>query len=1113
MSIQFVIGATGTGKTHRIVDMMQHEDEGNRFYIVPEQFTLQAQQEVLDYSKAKGLLDIEVLSFNRLAYRFQEYLNMADDQPLDETGKSMLIRQIIEEHQEELVWVAKHRKKQAYMNELNSLIKECYQYNIEVDKLREMADKADQQLLKDKLHDLSIIFQYFKEKMSEGYITSHEAGLRLLTQFHRIQELAKTTVYIDEFYGFTPLQYLYIEGLLRFCKKVVISITLPTTENPSDMKNESDLYYESKQAISRLMDIAQGLRIHEEERIYCKAILRRQKSDLKHLVDQLYRYPMIPYDGKADSIRIVEATTVEEEVEAVALRIFQLIYEGKYRYKDIVVLTSELEAYESSVKKIFDQYGLNYFIDKKDDMIDHPFMQFLLSALLTVQFDFKYEMIFYHLKSLYFEETDSIDRIENYILAHGIKRRRQWEASWNELNEEKERIIGPLFALADALKTHQSVSGKMMALYNYIEERNVFQMHKTIATQYESELKLQEADRYYRVYDLVIQLMDEMVDMVGDERLSIPDFVSMLETGLTQIQMGQTPPSIDQLVVGDLNRTRFRECTHLFVLGMNEGKVPLVRSSMQLLTDRERMTLLELGLELAPDQKRSLFKEQMNIYMALTKVKRLLHLSYPRTDMGVTLRPAPLVIMIRKQFPSIDISEAEGIIKVYKSPTQPRPMFERLVRLAKQENPWKDEKEILILYNFYKKAYNEKMDIVLNPDLFVQGIRYANVAHQLEQLDADMMSSISELETYAACAYQHYLDYRLRIKERYEFVVTLPDIGILFHKCLEIYIRKCVHRHVDLAHIDATMRDALIQESVQEALEDERYGIFESSHRNRYLITKLTRILRRSIWGIERQLQRSLLRPKEIEYRFDGKAFPLKQLKLPIGEEHSMYLTGVVDRVDEYETDDTLYLSIVDYKSSTHDLDFNLIHEGIQLQLVIYLNVVEEIKEETTVKKVVPCGMYYYKVHDPMVPVDTEGDVEAEDKLLKQMRPKGLILHDETIVRMLDQELDKTSPVIPVTMTGKGISSRSSTIEEEDLKTVSGFTRLKAESIGRDIHNGRLTIRPYRFKGVGQCDYCPYRSICRFDSSNHGEDYHQIQEKKKEALIEAMKGEIDGRSH
>jgi len=1117
MAVQFILGGTGCGKTSYVFDEMlkrSHENNSIELYIVPEQYTLQAQEEFIAKSDTRGLLNIEVLSFNRLVYRFFDELGLVNKKAMDDNGKSLIIRRIIDTHYDEFIWIKKHRKKQSYMDELNSLITECYQYSITEELLNQYIKQVEEQLLKDKLTDLKVLFGYFKQEMAADYLTSHEAAMLLIQKLPSIKMLQNATITIDSFYGFTPLQYQFIESLLNVAKDMYICLTIPVQENLTDLRNEGELFFESKKAISHLRDIFQGCSVKESDPIMFEDYKRSESTQLRHLSNQLYRYPLSRCIEEGSAIRFMEAMSIDDEVEAVALRIHKLIAESEYRFKDIVVLTSTLSSYEIKINQLFKEYHLVHFIDKKDNIMEHPLVQFVLSSLLVVQFNFQYEHVFYHLKSIFYKNQTDINLIENRCLKYGVKGLKKWQADWDEYEELKANIITPLMGFCKAIKEAKTIKGKTIAIYEYIQELLVYESLTETAEDYEQKNQLQDANKLIKVYELVLDMFDELVELVGDETVSIKDFVGIIETGLTGIKLGQTPPSVDQILVGDISRTRFKENKIVFILGINEGKVPLVRNTNQLLTDHERTILLSLGLEVAPNQSQSLFKEQMNIYMAFTKATKLLHVSYTRRDEEGSSRPAPLFLMLKKLFPLINVENAITIIQGEKAVTRSLPMFRRLAMLASKNDFNHYERDIEKLYNFFKKAYNNSETFSLNPDIIKRGLSYTNKPSHLDRLKTkNYKLSVSELETYASCPYAHYLDYQLKVKERSEYVITMPDIGILFHKCLELYIRKCVHREQDISSISVELRNSLIEECVDEVLLDEHNKIFSSSYRNKYLVVKLTRILKRALWGIEQQLSKSLFKPKEIEYKFDGSENQLESLILKIAPDVSMFLKGVVDRVDEYETEDALHISIIDYKSSKKTLDFGLIDSGIQLQLFVYLNVVKEIKESGTSKKVIPSGLYYYQIQDPMIQNNDKDSSKIDDELLKQLRPNGLVLHDEEVVKMFDSSITGTSNVIPVTMTKNGISARSATITEEEMDVALDFVNNKSKQLGTKIYNGEVSIKPYKYDKSTHCDYCKFTSVCRFDPSNSHESYYEINKNSKENIIEKMKGERHGRSH
>jgi len=1149
MAIQFVLGATGTGKTvhvfNELFELQNQKKNEFQLYLVPEQYTLKAQEEYLLHTKANGLLNIEVLSFNRLVNRFFDDLGIADKKLMSDTSMSMILRKLILQHKDEFVWISNNSKLQSFVEEMSSIIKECYQYNVTTEQLILFSNKIEEQLLKDKLHDFSLLLHYFKAVQQQDYITQEEAALVLCNCIPHNDILKNATIYIDGFYGFTPLQYKIIENLLVTSKKIVFCVTLPLTESMGDMKDETSLYYESKKMISTIREFAQEHRIEEIEPYWLEDYYRSQKKSLQHMTNFLYQFPIVSYDEKETHVRLVEGTTIHDEVEVVAMRIHQLIYDRNYRYKDIVVLTTDLTSYEEDLRIIFDEYEFNFFIDKKETVSNHPIVQFILSALLVNQFNFRYEHIFYHLKSIFYDNQDKIEKIENYCLSHGIKGAKKWETIWQDYEDEKQVFLKNLFCFHHAMNKGKTVRDKIKSVYDFILSSNIRVKGSEIAKDLIDAGKFQDALAYEQIYRLIIDLFDQTIELIGDELIEKAEFAALLETGLSQIKLGQTPVNVDQLLVGQVNRSRFREAKAVFILGANEGKLPLVLTTGSLFTDNEREILQSMGAEFKPTQEKSLFKETMSIYMAMTRCTNLLHVSYARQGYEEALRPAPLVATLMKMFPFIPLENTQKILEESAVLTRSKPLFNRMVRLSTKERLECHEKNINLLYNLCKKVYNyigcSKM---INPVQFFQGLEYHNETNSLVELaDGDYQIGVSELETYRNCPYQHFLDFRLKINERKEYLISMPDIGNLYHECLERYLKKCLIRQLDLSDMDSGVRNKLIDETIHELVSDERYFVFSSSFQNKYLIIKLTRILKRAIWGIEQHISRHILRPKEFEYKFSGKTLHIEPLRIYTQQGTHMYLKGVVDRIDEYSTESTVFYSIFDYKSSHNEIDLNLVKQGIQLQLVMYLDVVKSIKEHGSLKQVVPVGLYYYHIHDPYIKIEDEkndiekNDIEKieteinedilsdnisfnrklndefEDERTKLLSPKGYALNHDYLNELLLRRTSELTEEQRLLVEQSLNKSKSQVLTEDELSITLTHVRETAIKLCENIYLGNIPIKPYRYGQTTSCDYCKYKAICRFDPSNSNESFELVEKKTKDEVISQMKGACNGRSH
>lgn len=1149
MAIQFVLGATGTGKTVHILDeMFKNQSLGStntQLFIVPEQYTLKAQEEFLQHTKANGLMHIEIISFNRLVNRYQDILGIADKTMMDDISFSMIVRKLIQRHQSEFIWLSKNTKQHTFYEEISKIIKECYQYQIPPAQLLEFSSQMSEQLLQDKLKDLSLLLNYLIDAQKEKYLLTEEASRRLSHCLVQDTVLKGTPVYIDGFYGFTPLQYSLLESIILTSPKVTFCVTIPADENVWDMLDETNLFYESKKIISKIRELAQSHFVEELDPVILDHVLRKQSPSIQHLSRNLFRYPVVPFYEDNSGIRCVESVSIKDEVENVALKIHQLIYERNYRYRDIVVLATDLESYREQISIIFDEYKFNFFLDQKEQITQHPITQFILSALLIHQYNFRYEHVFYHLKSIFYSEEKKIEVMENYCLKLGIKGYTRWSKQWDELEDEKKLIMNNLLVFHNDMQGAKSVKEKVQGIYYFLKASDMENKCSSIAESLFAAERAQEAVSYGQVYNLILKLFEQIVELIGDEIITKEEFTVLIESGLSQVRLGQTPVNVDQLLVGQMNRSRFKEVKAIFVLGMNEGKVPLINSAGSLLTDQERVKLAERGIEFAPTQEQSLFKEQITLFMGMTRCTQLLHLSFARQGQEEVLRPASLFLTILKMFPKTTLESATEYIEKNQSVTRILPMYKKLIRLIAKDYSEQDEVMINKLYNLSKQVYNQKGGhSIINPEIFFKGLNYQNSSVQLDPLPAgEYAMSVSEMETYNACPYQYFLEYRLKINERQEFIISMPDIGNLFHACMERYLKKCLYRKLDIASIDAATRNSLIEETISELLQEGSYKIFLSTYQNKYLILKLTRILKRAIWGIEQHISRHILRPKELEYKFNGTSLHIESLKVFEDQGSKMYLKGVVDRIDEYETDTDLMFRIIDYKSSHSDVDFNLINKGVQLQLFVYLDVVKSIKEHGSSKSVVPVGLYYYHIQDPFIKIEdedyqsksgemlevpsddlnySEASTQNKDKSekdpfveerIKLLSPKGYALYQERFSNIITQDNHRFTEEQKAKLNQALVLNKTGALSDDEIDTTLLYVNTLIENVGERIYKGDIPIKPYRYGQTTSCDYCKFKAICRFDPSNSEEKFDRVEKKNREEVISQMKGVCNGRSH
>lgn len=1130
MALQFIFGCAGSGKTRLCYDQMikaSIEDRSKSLIIiVPEQFTLETQKDIVGLHPASGIMHIEVLSFQRLAHRIMDEIGSRRQILLGQTGMGMVVRKVVENHKNQLTYFHKNCEKAGFVKELKSLITELHQYDISPEALDKSLETLENRpLLHSKLSDLQVVYQGFKEYMKEKYVTTEETLDLLSESIQKSQLLNHTTLWIDGFYGFTPLQYKVLRELLKKVCQMNITLTLDRLQGIDDLSDESELYYESKRTYNKIVKIAREEKIEitdpiliEQDRPY-----RYKNACIAHLEKHIFRYPYKPYQDEVNGMYLHGASDIRKEVAHVASETMRLVREEGYRFRDIGVVTGDLEGYEKVISKYFDEFAIPYFIDKKKDIMSHPLVELVRSSLDIIYKGYTYETMFRYMKTqLVHLSLEEMDILENYILVYGIKGRQKWENVFDypfkmdsdndeyatlqlqRINDARERVVTPLLGFHEKVRGKSTVRSMTEALFQLLTELQVEETMMKLSEGFKERQELLLQKEYENIFKVVMMLFDNMVDILGDEEMGIREYATILESGLNQCEMGLVPPGLDQVVVGDLERSRLHEVKALFIMGLNEGKIPKTSVKASILSDTDKGELMDKGVELAPTGRRKAFEEQFLIYMGLTKPSDQLYLSFARTDLeGKSMRPSILISRIRKIFRELTLIDLDTLrddqVMLPKKPT-----FKKLLdKLREYEtyglsDYWKD------IYSWFYNQEDWKEPV----RAAVSGLYHLNVEDPLPEdlvrsIYSDILiNSVSRLEAFAKCPFAHFLDYGLGVEERKIREITMPDIGILFHRSIDVFSKKIHHRQLEWGELEDGIRDQLVEETVNEVAEAYASNIFYSTSRNTYLIRRLTRITKRAIWALQYHIQKGEFTPTDYEVAFSPDKAELSTLKIDFDDERTMKLRGRIDRVDKYEDEDAVYVKVIDYKSGNKQFDITALYYGLQLQLLVYLNAVEELEHQKTVKKVIPAGVFYYHIDDPIIKADKELDMETlEDYILKSLKMNGLVLSDLNIIEKMDQDIDGYSKIIPVQVTKKGtLSKRSSVATVEQFETLKHYTRSKTEEIGRRIMEGNVSILPYKNSKEEACKYCQYASICQFDHHNGHNNYRVLKDMSKDEV-------------
>lgn len=1108
MPLKFVFGPSGSGKSsylyqHVIQESMKYP-ERNYIVLVPEQFTMQTQKDLVMMHERKGIMNIDVLSFARLAYRVFEETGGGGLPVLDDEGKNLILRKIAGDYESELKMLGGHMKKQGYISEVKSVISEFTQYDIGEDEIERVMESAgESSRLYYKLADIRLLYRGFTDYLREKYITKEELLDVLSCEVEKSERLKNSTVVLDGFTGFTPVQDRLLGELMRHCREVIVTVTMDRRGNPYVYEHPYQLFALSKQMVTSLLQIAKQNKIPVEEpvELYDHVPWRfKEQEALAFLEKHLFRYGAGAYEKEQEQVKLHLAKNPREEAYAVAEQVRRMMREDRYRLRDIGVIVSDMDVYADHLKQAFIKYDIPFFMDHKRSILLNSFVEYIRSVLHMAEQSFSYESVFRFLRTNLAGFTyEEIDELENYVIGLGIKGYKHWQEKWtrksrgmaqedlNKMNHYRrqlvEKVDGLIYVLRQRRKTVADIT---RAIYEFMVQENLQVRLAEQEELFKAKGELALAREYAQIYRIVIELFDKFVELLGDEQVSLSEYCKLLDAGLEEARVGVIPPEVDQVVIGDMQRTRLKDIKALLFAGANDVYLPGALLRTGLLSELDREKFAREKLTLSAGGKEKAYVQKFYLYLNLTKPSEKLDIYYSKVSAdGKSVRPSYLIQELQKLFPKLKVRDEERYLK--EQELTENIGFDRMIREFVQKRHETDG-AWCELYNWYKKnpKWQEKVERFLEAGYYRKPLDALTEEAAKRLYGEEFETSITRMERFAVCAFSHFLTYGLGLREREEYDFQAADLGNVCHRALERFSYKVEREAGDWLKLTEEKRKQYVEESVEEAIADYGNSILYSSSRNAYLIVRMKRMLEKTVWALTKQLAAGDFKPAAYELRFAN---------------------GKIDRVDTCEDGDCVYVKVIDYKTGSKSFDVTALYHGLQLQLMVYMDAALQMEQKKhPEKEILPAGVFYYRIQDPLIDRPKEG--EEQESILKELKPDGMVSLEKEVLEHLDHCMVGESSVIPVKYNKNGSLSKSSkAASAQDFYLMMKYAVNKVEEIRQKILSGDVKVNPYRRGTETSCDYCSYRQICGFDTKMEGYRYREIEAMSVDKVIQAMKGE------
>lgn len=1152
MSLQFYLGRSGTGKTTYMVKEIRNKLIEDRLgapiiYIVPDQMSFQAETELMSDDQINGTMRAQVYSFTRLAWLVLGETGGMSRKQINKIGIHMILQRILIENRDKLQLFRSSADKPGFIDQIDQLFTEYKRYCVLPEQLLQHASQEQSPLLKAKLEDFAMLYDQFDLALAGKFVASEDYFTLLAEKIPQSAFLKNATIYVDGFHGFTQLEKNILSQLFLYTQNVKIALTLDRPYKQSK-PDEFELFRMTGETYYGLKKLAEdiGVKIEEDVVHYFNYRFANNRS-AAHLEANFSNRPSVQFEDET-SFTIVSAKNRRVEIEHVAMEIIKLAREG-YRYRDMIVLTRDGGQYAKLIETIFRDFQIPVFIDQKNPMYFHPLIELISAALDSVESDFAYDPMFRAFKTdLFFEggrkiqsERDFLSKLENYVLSRGI-RGKKWDEEWifklnkglelektvqsdaeltfqTALNSFKNKLFHPLQTLSRKIGKASKIGDYVQAILTFLETLDVNVQLENWIKDAESSGELVLAKEHKQAWEGMMNLFEQLIEINGEMQVDFATLKQMIQAGLDSLKFSLVPPSLDQVILGNIDVSKPQKVKVAFIIGLNEGVLPKRMTESGILTEEEREKLTQNGIQLAPGAVTTLFDEEFVAYSVFNLASEKTYFSYPiADDEGKSLLPSSYMKRLTSFFPKIQIIAASDLVSNYSEEEQLNFVTHTtttLRYLAQQIQAFKGNEEI---QNLWWDVYNELTGDSIKKDaaaFVLSGLNYQNKSEHLNKETIDQLygetikGSVSRIELYNRCPFSYFSKYGLRLQEREVYTFDAPAIGTFFHETIKQVADTLEANNLSWSELDKTKCDALATVAAERIAPLMQNEILNSSERMKFLKYKFSQIIQKTAFAMNQHAQRSAFTPLGFEIPFGTPESSLPALEIPLQDGKRMELNGRIDRIDSaiHPSNGKRYVAVIDYKSGSKSIDYSEVYYGISLQMFTYLNVLLTHSEKMIQEKVHPAGMLYFRLQNPLLKgEDTLTDAETliEEKRLKQFKLNGLMTDDVEVLNLFDKNFEETSKsdVIPAALKRDGsFNAYSKVATEKQIQLLTEHVTGVYEKSGNQILAGNTEISPFKLRQNKACTYCEYKAVCQFDSSIKENTYRYFESMKLEDSI------------
>lgn len=1054
------------------------KSDGKAYMLVPEQFSVASERNLIERFGVKAQKNIEVLTFSRLCRSALSRLGPLRMDYIDGAGKRIIAERTLQVCGRNLTILRANAGQRGFAAVLADTVSEFKRYGFTPDKIRAASEAAEDEELKAKLSDLSTLIEEY-QKILDDLGADADDDLAMVCGKLRDNNFFKGDIYISEFKSFTPVELEILEILMKDCDCTAFLCC-------DDLKNPSAPFASAADTFRRLCEAAGAANGSIEKPLRLES--KDGEPELRYLRENYFNIKAEPHSEKPKRVHIYAPRNYYNEIEVCVDLIRKLCRTEGYRQSDFLVLARNIENYDRIAPALFERAGLNVFLDKRRNILSNPCVKTLLTAAEILAYGFSYDRVMavarYGFTGL---ERGDIDIFDNYLLAsnpgHKMWRSSEdWEYNPNirvfdmeEINRIRRALLDPLNKLVNSIKGGKNVGMVCSAFIDFIKDNKFEEKIKEKCAAFANRGLNYTAEEYRRAWNAAISIFAQLSELMGDTEITYVKFLELLESACSNAEIAITPQTLDAVTFSEIDRFRAESVKVAIVLGVNEDVFPKGYSSEGLITDAERNKLRRLGAELAMTGEGRMVEEQNLIYNVISSASEHLYLFSPATDKdGGELLKSQIIGRIQNDlFPKIKpvVPKSGGEIEFleYESAAFSELLTEIAKRGGEIDELPKAHRE---LYEYFKDSpkYSKRLERVIS-----SVTRSRSGAKKISPETAERLYgkntafSVSRLEKYNSCAFSYFMRYGLLASPRETANFESKDMGSALHEILKRYFEELKNDGADYSKIDKDECRARINKIADETAKESAELLYENSAYYKYMTMRMADVSHATAWEIIRFYRNSDFRPYGFEMKIgSGGEIPPMFIDTKNGR---IRINGFIDRADSVEIDGVKYMSVIDYKSSPRGLDKKLAEDGVRFQPLVYADALTDGSDNTKA-----AALLYMGMNDPIVEADSAPDPEELDiKKHESLAMDGWLVSDGKLEYAFDKSYDsgkKKKNFVPFgtesLLTGEEMEKRLSEAKEKIKESVEG------------IFSGDIDIKPYISSKYDACRFCNYYDACGY---------------------------------